>query len=42
MMIAEAAPDYRGFESLPIRHRFWTAQKSFEIRHFPNRRKMTV
>jgi hypothetical protein len=29
---------YRGFESLPLRHRFGTAKKSFEIRLFSNRR----
>jgi hypothetical protein len=32
----------RGSESLPLRHRFWTAQKSFKIRHFPNRRILAV
>jgi hypothetical protein len=31
-----------GGESLPLRHRYSTAQKSFKIRHFSNRRKMTV
>jgi hypothetical protein len=28
--------------SLPIRHRFSMTKKSFRIRHFPNRRLLTV
>ena len=35
-------PVRRGCEALPLRHRNSTAQKSFKISHFSNRRKMTV
>src|ERR1700722_9965852 len=33
---------YRGFESLPLRHRFSAAKKSFKISHFQNRRILAV
>jgi putative SOS response-associated peptidase YedK len=33
---------YWARESLPLRHRFWTAQKSFKNRLFSNRRIFTV
>jgi len=31
-----------GYESLHLRHRFWTAQKSLRIRRFENRRLLRV
>jgi hypothetical protein len=33
---------YEGCEALPLRHRFWIAQKSFRNMRFSNLRKLTV
>ena len=38
----ELSPTLNGGASLPLRHRFWTAQKSFRNRYFTDSRKWTV